>query len=86
MILDMQKLLGNEETELVFFCNNHVTANEFVDSCYDCVEYNAFISYNKVTCKRIIKYVDVNFSYKELLSYSHCNVDNRFWASKDWIK
>lgn len=54
---------------------NYSEANDFVELFSSNTQYNAFIPYNKVSCKGIVKYVDKFFKENELFENSRCYQD-----------
>lgn len=53
--------------------NSYLADNDFVDAFSDNPNYNAFICYNELTSKWILKPLDQNFSEKELLYFNDCD-------------
>lgn len=73
---EIQKINRKGKNRIGVVFRNFKSANDFVDFFQNNNQFNVFIPYNKVTCKGVIKYVDLNFSEEEILEYSQCNINS----------
>lgn len=71
---DFKKIIKKGKNRISIIFKSYQAANEFHKTFKNSEEYNVYIPINKVTCKGIIKQVDIDFSDEDIKKYSDTNV------------
>lgn len=74
-INDVQKILKKGKNRISVCFKNYLSANKFLEQLENDGRYNVFIPNNRVTCKGIIKQVDLDFDTNLIKKYISSNIN-----------